>query len=69
MKVKVFREMLRVTVSGHQTIVSAEGEMSAFVSTVNVKFVHQTSVSSSAIDGNLYITTIFSVWYEEPQIQ
>lgn len=61
--------MLRVTVSGHQTIVSAEGEMSAFVSTVNVKFVHQTSVSSSAIDGNLYITTIFSVWYEEPQIQ
>lgn len=68
MKVKIFRELSRITTDGMDVInTDVEAQMSAFTSTVTVKSVHQTqtSVVSPHQDGCLYVTTVFSVWYDE----
>ncbi|MEN9613732.1 MAG: hypothetical protein RLZZ347_39 [Candidatus Parcubacteria bacterium] len=68
MKVKIFRELARITDGGLSIIDDdIENRMSEFVQTVNVKSIHQTQTSTASPhqDGCLYVTTVFSVWYEE----
>jgi DNA-directed RNA polymerase alpha subunit len=68
MKVKIFRELSLITTAGMAVIdADVEAQMSAFAHTVNVKSVHQTQTStvSRHQDSCLYVTTTFSVWYNE----